>query len=404
MAPSGLKQNLTKFWRKRWVRILVAVPVLVAAIFVEYRLANIPLPVEVEKTISPIKASLIKREVLIVENPFREIVSQGRDLQSELLPRNDTTKGISIAAHFDSARLSDGNMDRLLRESKRDPAKKPPTQGLQQVDYTTDEPAEDSQAHSGAASGASAQPCSAAIALTLADDTRPPKEIQFLQPSDATFGERTLEIKVIGGDLIVQLSVVDTMQPVTLDPTRKPLGAGCSKTVSVGAAWERSFTGPTQLEVVVPAEQSFQVWFSPLPKQNPWPRVGDFHEPFNLITVPPVSASGLQKTIQGSSPPTFPTLKASRVTGEQPLLLRHLRIGAEELQLDISGQAMVQENGKDIVTFDLWKWMKLYPLPAILLSGLQLSLVNWVRLSFKKTPNGPATRRKKRRSRRETKH
>lgn len=402
MAQSELKQSARKFWRKRWVRILVAVPVLVAAIFVEYRLANIPLPVEVE-TISPVKASLIKREVLVVENPFRDVVAQASGLGSELLPRDDTTNGISIAAHFDSARLSDGNMDRLRRESQRDPAKKPPTQGLQQVDYTTDEPAEDSQAHSSAVTSATVPPCSAAIALALFDNAKPPTEIQFLQPPDASVGERTVAIKAVGGDLVVHLSVVDNTQPVTLDPTKKQLGAGCRKIVSVGE-WERSFTGPTQLEVVVPAEQSFQVWFSPLPKQNPWPGVGDFHEPFNLIAVPPVSASGLQKTIQGNSPPTAPALKASRVAGEQPILLRHLRIGAEGLQLDISGQAMVQENGKDIVTFDLWKWMKLNPLIAILLSGLELSLVNWVRLSFKKTPNGPAARKKKRSSRRETKH
>lgn len=385
MSVSERKQQAKVYWRKRWVRILVAVPVLAAAIFGEYRLANIPLPIEVEKTISPVRAALIKGEVLVVDNPFREVGQSASGLRTELLPPDDTTKGISITAHFDSARLSDGNMERLRRASESVPEKKPPPDGLQQIDYTTDEPAEDSQALPRAEREDTANPCSAAVALALADDTKPLKELHFFQPTDPSVGERTLEIKAVGADLMVQLSVVDATHPVGLDPSRKPLGPGCSKTVSVGE-WERSFTGPTQLEVIVPAGESFKVWFSPLPKQNPWPSATDVHEPFKLVVVPPVSASALSKITQGGSAPTFPVLKASSVAGE-PLLLNHFKIGAEELQLGVSGKAMVQENGKDIVTFDVWTWMKKNPLIAILFSGLEVGLINWVRLSFKKRSN-----------------
>ncbi|MBC8030720.1 MAG: hypothetical protein H7Z16_11460 [Pyrinomonadaceae bacterium] len=381
---SDRKQQAMVYWRKRWVRVLVAVPVLAAAIFGEYRLANIALPIEVDKTISPVRAALIKGEVLVVDNPFREVGQSVGGLRTELLPADDTTKGISIAAHFDSARLSDGNMERLRRASESVPEKKPPPpDGLQQIDYTTDEPEEDSQPLPRAGREDTTKPCSAAIALALADDTKPLRELHFFQPTDPSVGERTLEVKAVGADLMVQLSVVDATHPASPDPSRKPLGPGCSKTVSVGE-WERSFTGPTQLEVIVPAGESFKVWFSPLPKQNPWPSAGDVHEPFKLVVVPPVSASGVSKISQGGSAPAFPFLKASSVAGEQPLLLNHFKIGAEELQLGISGKAMVQENGKDIVTFDVWKWMKMNPLIALLFSGLEVALINWVRLSFKK--------------------
>jgi hypothetical protein len=143
--------------------------------------------------------------------------------------------------------------------------------------------------------------------------------------------------------------------------------------------WERSFTGPTQLEVVVPAGESFQVWFSPLPKQNPWSGTGDLHEPFKLVALPPVSASGLSKIIQGSSSSTLPSLKASSVAGEQPLLLRHLRLGAEELQLDVSGKAMVQENGRFVVTFDLLEFANRNRLVAAILGVLDIALLGWVK-------------------------
>jgi hypothetical protein len=378
MSVSDFKQRGKEYWRKRWVRILIAVPILVGAIYGEYCLANIPLPVEVEKTISPVKAALIKREVLVVENPFREVGPPASGLRNELLPPDEATKGISIAAHFESARLSDDNMKRLRRQSERDPKKKPPTEDLQQIDYTTDEPDEDSQQQPSAVPVDTAKPCSAAIALALVDDTKPPKEIHFFQPTDPSVGDRTLEIKAVGADLVVQLSVVDPTQHVTPEPTRRPLGPGCSKTVSKGD-WERSFTGPTQLEVVVPANESFRIWFSPLPRQNPWPSAGDFHEPFKLVALPPVSASGMSKIIQGSSPPTLPSLKASSVAGEQPLLLRHLRLGAEELQLDVSGKAMVQEYGKFAVTFDLLEFANRNRLVAAILGVLDIALLGWVK-------------------------
>jgi len=339
-----------------------------------------------DKTVSPLKAVLVRREELVVDNPFRGAGQRASELRTELLPPNTTTKGISIAAHFDSARLSDDNMKRLRRESERDPQKKPPpTEGLQQVDYTTDEPPEDPETERPTMPVDTDHPCSAAIALTQADDTKPLKELHFFQPTDPSVGDRTLEITPVGADLLVKFSVVDpTHPPVMSDPARKVFRPGCSKTVSLGE-WDRSFTGPAQLEVVVPSGQSFQIWFSPLPNQNLWPGAGDFYEPFNLVTIPPVSASGLSTLIQGGSPSTLPLLKASSLAREQPLLLTHLRIGAEELQLDVSGKAMVQKEGKDIITFDLWTWMKSNPLIAILLSGFEVGLVNWVRLSFKKS-------------------
>jgi len=365
------------------VRILVAVPVLVAAIYGEYLLASIPLPIEVEKAVN----AALTREELVIVGPFREVDQHPGELRAALLPADDTTKGISIAAHFDSARFSESIMTRLQRDSERDPKKEPPPpSGLQQIDYTTDEPEEDSQAPPRVAAVETAQPCSAAIALALADDSRPPKEIHFLQPTDPSFGDRALEIKAVGADLVVQLSVVDATQPAPPAPKGggKRMGPGCSKTVSAGTH-EYSFTGPTDLEIIVPAEQSFKVWFSPLPGQNPWPKASDTHEPFKLVTLPAVSASGLRKISLGGSPSITPSLNASSVAGEQPLLLRHLRIAAEELQLEVSGKAMVQENGKDIVTFDLWQWMKSNTLIALLLSGLEIGLINWVRLSFKRS-------------------
>jgi hypothetical protein len=396
MSIHNLVQSGKVYWGKRLIRILVAVLVVVGAIVLQYRLANIPLPVEVEKSTppyTPVAAALIKREELIIDNPSRgEEAQSTSDIPTEVLPADGGTEGVQIDAHFDSARLGDDNMKRLRRESEQAPKENPPPpEGLQQIDYTSVVPAASPEGP-GQPPDQTAKPCRAAISIALADNTKLPSELHFFQPDDPVAGDRSLEIKAVGADLIVQMSV--------LDATNKFRGPGCGKTISVGDEdWHRSFAGGTLLQIVVPAGTSFQVWFSPLPKQNPWSGASDFFEPFKLVVSPPLRIGAIRRTTRDGSPSIPPTFNASSEVGGQPLLLKHLRIGSEELQLDFSGKAMVQENGKYAVTFDLWAFARKNSLLAGILAMLDVALLEGLRrFAFNSKAKKAGTKSPRRRS------
>src|SRR6266850_888914 len=126
----NLKHLIKVYWWKGLVPILAVAVLLAGAIYGEYWLAHLSVPVDVEKStprFTPVTAARVQHEGLIIDDPSLEATDQPPSVfPKKLLPHDDNRKGFSLAVHFDSARLSGDNLNELRRQ------KRPlPPEGLQ---------------------------------------------------------------------------------------------------------------------------------------------------------------------------------------------------------------------------------------------------------------------------------
>jgi hypothetical protein len=372
MSFRVVMQRVGAYWQKRLVRILVAALVLAGAIVLQYRLANIPLPVQVEKTsppYTPATAALINDEELIIDKPSQSAAANpANDNPPGVLVSGLVKEFVAVDAHFDSAQLSDTLMARL----QRDPENKAlQTKGPQQIDYATEE----TQPENRDQSKVEKKPCRTLVSVTLKDRAKMPAELHFFQikglPGTDHF--RYFRMKAVGSDLVVQ--VITRNLAGDLD------APGCSKTLSVGE-WSHAVTGPVPIDIFVPDGANFQFSFTPLSEKTKWSGPGEVFEPF-LLEASPLGVHSVRKITREGSSSASQAFSAASVEGAPLLSLKHFVVGADELRLDFSGQAMVQENGKSAVTFDLWQFAKKYTLLAGLLAMLDAALLGWIsRVAF----------------------
>jgi hypothetical protein len=358
------------YWQKRLVRILIALLVLGGAVYAEYRLAHIALPVEVESSkpaYTPVQSDLIKREVLVIKNPSPQPAGQSpADGAALMLLADEGSDAVTVEAHFESALLDDDIMSLLRRENK---PPLPPADA-RQIAYTTEGQADESEQP--AQPDENARPCRTSIHVSLASNAKLPSELSFFQlKGPGADRYRNLEMKATGADLVVQLLT----RNAAANRLGKIEGPGCTKTLSVGD-WSRTTSSPVPLKIVVPAGTSFQFWFTPLGEKPAWSGTAGLFEAFELEATP-LRVHGVDK-ISYDAPSAVPAFSATSLEGH-PLLLRHLLIGSGELQLDYAGQAMVQENGKYAVTFSLLEFAKGNPILAGILAMLDAALLEWVR-------------------------
>jgi|GEM_PF-2555582 len=367
----NLKQLIKVYGWKGLLPIPAVAVLLAGAIYGEYWLAHLSVPVNVEKSterFTPQPAARAQHEELIIDNPSLEPTDQPSIFPKKLLPHDDNRKGFSLAVHFDSARLSDDDVNELRRQ------KRPlPPEGPQTIDYTTEVPST-SPSEPTPTPDLNVTPCRASIDVALADNKKLPSELHLYQPPpEPGATDRTLAIKAVGADLLIQLSITD--------PSGTFRGAGCRKVISVGDDWDfkvpgdHKVPGDQQLNVVVSANTNLQIWFSPLPKQSPWPDENSSFEPFNLLDSA-LRARAVRRITNGASPSPTPAFMATSVDGEPQLLVKRLVVGSHDLQLAFGGQAMVQENGTYAETFDLLAFAKKNPLIAGLLAMLDAALLD----------------------------
>lgn len=360
------------------LRIPIALLALVGAVFVHYRLGNIPLPIEVERApvrFTPVSAALINNEALVIAQPARQHTST--NVSPQLLFSDEGKDVVTVEARFESARLGDDINDLLRRELPKRPL---PNEGMQPVVYATEGDEETAAAVQLPQTDERAEPCRTAISIMLVN-TAVPSEIHFSQtmgPGSDRY--RYFEMKAVSADLMVQL--------LTRNFEGNTQAPGCRKTLLVGQ-WSRTFSSPVPLNIVVAAGTSFRFSFTPLAGRTPWTETSGTFEPFALEGVPLV-ASSLRKISVGISPPGADLFNASSLTGAQPLLLKHLLVGADEVKLDFSGKAMVQENGKFVVTFDLLEFAYKNKILAGILGILDIALLGWVKRMLFFKPKSPA--------------
>ena len=106
MSASTFIARVNAYWQKRLVRILVALLILAGAIYLQYWLANIPLPVDVETSKppnTPAGAALVKHEELVIEGPT--IDNSGGATPSRSCSPAEGTKFVAVEARFDSGEI-----------------------------------------------------------------------------------------------------------------------------------------------------------------------------------------------------------------------------------------------------------------------------------------------------------
>lgn len=356
-------------WLKLLLRILIAAFALFGVAVLQHRLASFPLSVDVEKSAppyTPAKAALIK-EALVVDQLSQAAAGNAPTNSPPVLFSYDGNDLVTVEAFFDSAQLGNDIIELLRHDSQ---LKKMPPESRQKIFYTTadDEESQDVRVNPLGLG----EPCRTSIQVSLAQGTKLPTNLHFYQVDYGSDKHLGFAMSAEGSDLIVELLTRNSVA----NGSGKIEGPGCSKSLTVGDwTYPAAFSSPVPLHFVVPAGTSVQVIFTALKNQTPWSRENGY-EPFELEAVP-LSAIGVRKVTPGL-PLSVPLFSATAVESAHPLVLRHLRVKPNELQLDFSGRAMVQENGKYVATFDLWEAAKKYPLYAGLISALVGAFLEWL--------------------------
>lgn len=393
LSARTFSETVNAYWQKRLVRILVALLVLAGVIYLQYRLANIPLAVDVEKSqppFTPATAALIKREELVVDTPTADNAI-GQQPAGVLLSGNGTDF-VSVEARFDSAQPGNDFIDVLRSDPQEESL---PTQGQQQIVYSAmpDEGAAASTEDTARkADKQNAAPCRTSINVRLAEGAKTLTALHFFQLNPGSDRHRNFEMRAIGADLVVELltrNFTDTLGEMQ--------GTDCGKTLQVGD-WSRSFTAPATIDIVVPAGTSFRFSFTSAEGKAPWSGAGRTYEPFGLVALP-LNVHAVREVKReassGATAPTPPILDVRRVDGGPPLVLKYFRVGSEELQLDFAGQAMVRENGKYAMTFSLLTFIKANPTLAGIFAILNAALLEWIRRTLFKRNSKPRKRKKR---------
>jgi hypothetical protein len=360
---------LQGYWRKRLVRILVAAIVLIGVGYLQYRLAHLPLPIDIERSkdgYTPATAAFVKRETLTIQGLSR---SGADEAQNQVLLDDVGNDAVTVEAHLQSAHLHDETTN-LLKN-----AKKPlPAPGQHQVVYTTEGDAESSSTPPSQADTSTAKACRTAIQISLAEKNHMPATLQFYQKEGPGALHRTVEMKASDADLVVEL--------LTRNLAGNFSGPGCRKTIIVGD-WSHTFASPAPLKIMLPAGTTLQFGFTAMKDKAPWSGPDGVFEAFKLEGFP-ITVNSVQKFVNN-----IEVFNAQAVQVANPLLLKKLLIGSSELQIHYTGQALIKENGNYAVTFSVWEFMKKYPLFAGILAALDTALVAWLFRIVKRTPPPP---------------
>jgi hypothetical protein len=354
------------YWRKPLVRVLLVLSLFAGVIYLQYWLAHIALPVELEKSkYSPVNAGLIKQEELIVDLPTRSAPDGAAPPSSSFLT-DDGKDFISIDAYFESARLHE-DTSRMLRT---DPDETEfPSEGLIQIAYSTEGEKKPDPKDGNGRRNDDLEPCRTSISVAEPKGGKMPGELHFYQSQGPGSDHyRYFEMRALGSDVVVTLETSNRMGDDD--------APGCNKSLVVGN-WSRPLVGPVPIAIVVPDGKSIRFSYAPFGRGQKWSGPESLFEPFVLETSP-LGASAVRK-VTSTTPSAPAVLRASKVEGRPPLLLKRLLVGGDELQLAFGGEAMIQEKGNAAVTFDLLEFFKRNPLVAGLLAMVDATLLDGLR-------------------------
>jgi hypothetical protein len=356
--------TLMAFGRRRLARIGLGLLVLAVAAFAQYRLANVPRPVNLETTgkFSPATIRL-GREELVIDGP---VVNSSVGM----LLSHDGRPNETVDARFDRARLD----EQTIRLFESVGAKPPSAPG--KIDYRPDEPK---------IPVTSDEPCHTRVELRA---SQMPSEIHIFQLGEPGFNHyRHLEIGTRGAELVSNL---DTASPHDAD-----LGPGCQYLLRVGD-WSEPVT-KVGLTSIMAEGSDLRLYFRALkPDSTPWADTGGVlrldlggAQKLNPNDPPPFQARAISIRALGQSNSSSapPALISARSTDDGPLIsINDLTVASDQLQLSISGNGWVTINGEpDTVNF--LKRVQENPILLALLAALDTALLAWVTRLILKTPS-----------------
>lgn len=347
MRFHDLHRRLKVLWKKRLVRGIAALLITTGVVLLQFRLANIPLPVQIgnssETTIPPIRFG----EELVIGGP-----ASGSTL---LLGHNgDATEIVDF--YLENATIT--------QETRRSYDLDPRAQLTPgRLSYTT-QPAESSRI-----------PCTTDVEARLLDEKRPPREIRFFQsPAPGNQSHREINVRV-DQDVLLVVGTNPTESPPEEDSDDD--GPGCVKRLEGTQLKEKEkqkiLAGAFTIESNIRANSSIMMRFLPIDAGKPiWTGNDGFVEPFRF-TSPILRSTHISIRSSDNSAP-FEIIGSEK---GDPLRVNALRIGSDQLRADVSGKGFVRRDG-EMVTLKLVERIQQYPFFAALFAMLNAGLLAWL--------------------------
>jgi hypothetical protein len=357
---------MTALSQQRIARAGLGLLVLAVAAIVQYKLAYIPQPVNLDTT-GKFSPATIKRgqENLIIEGPSVNS-SEG------VLFSHDGKPNEIVNVTFERARLDEQTIEMFGDGESRPPAI------TAEIVYRTDEPTPPPIGE---------ESCRTQVELRAA--SKMPDEIQLFQLGDPGLERyRHLEMRTKGTELTSQL--------VISSPGGSYNEPGCQKQLKVGD-WKKSIA--SDVTTIVAENSNLRFRFQPLTTNaSLWDGPDGLFEPFDLgapqvnPTDPPsfqARAVSIRSLSSVNTPSTSPALLSARSMDDgPPLTISGLKIGSDQLQLSVAGKGWVQVDGED-VTLNLLDRVQEHPIPAALLGAANGALLAWVARLILQSPAPP---------------
>ncbi|HJR08343.1 MAG TPA: hypothetical protein VJ842_13870 [Pyrinomonadaceae bacterium] len=355
---------LKAYLRKRWVRALVGGAAFVAVIYLQYKLADWPVAVDLADTgkFSPVTLQLGAEE-LVIEGP---VVNSSEGL---LLAHNGKVDEI-VSVRFDRARLDDETADML-----KDEGSKLPTVPAE-FSYSPEEPNAPTET-------VGSEPCGTSMTVAWAKPDRPPVELRFFQLGQPGLDlVRHLEMQATGSEVLVRILAKTGKEEEAAE-------ARCRNLLQLGDA-EEILTGELGVGAIAADGATLRWNFMPAARRDYlWSGADGLYQPFDLgqakvSTANP--AGGLQaravriRSLEAASGAAQRELLSARSTDGGALLnLSALKIGSEHLQLSVTGNGWVKINGVDRSVNMFERLNNLSPLGALLFGVLNTAFLEGIR-------------------------
>lgn len=370
MRGRGLWRALRRLWRRPLVRVAAALLVLAAAFVVQYRLAYRPLPVDLRETNLFTPAVLrAGHDQLVIEGP---VTNSGAGLLFSHVGRGNELVDVSC----ESARLDESTRTLLRRiedsmpPTTRRPGYDPPAEpGPFAVQTLAPKMSEDGQPQP-----PQGETCRTSVELSAGTAAAMPEAIHLYKLGvDAGERFRGLEVRAAGRELL--------LHTVTAMPDEGTHNSpGCRKRTTVGK-FEEVTRGTFTVAAAVGDGRPCRFSFNDATPDGPplWSARRPF-QPFDLggDKLNPGDPSPLRaravSVISLGGPRATPHLVARAPEGEL-LSIDSLKVGAEQLQVSISGRGLVKVGGANFV--NLSARIRSNPVPALLLALVDLALVIW---------------------------
>ncbi len=332
-----------KFWKKLSTNRPFALLVFAGAVALQVYLAKMPLQIDLETI--PVMARRGQEE-LVIEGVTTE------EPTSVLLACNGGQNEV-VDVYFEHAQLADETIQLLTGVGLTPPS------ALGQISYTT----QDTDTEPG-----SGEPCRTSISVQMKNAPRPVTTIHLYQqdklPADRY---RALELRAIGGELMVRMNTV-------APPNGNPHAPGCQKLLRTNE-WRQVLGPSVGIIVAVPPGSSLRFRFQSLAR-NARSLESD------VLDIHPLQARSLEvKPLPSRKPLRGSSLYLSSAGAKEVLRVTSLDIGADQLQVKALGKGWVKKGG-EYLTYDFLERLKNFPIIAGLLGALDGALINWLKVLF----------------------